>query len=80
VVPHVPTPGHEVRDAALTADQAAAKVVRAMEDRPLTVDRWVGSLGEQLSLLAPRFSDWVMYRYDRKRPDSDAARSPSRRP
>ncbi|MEO6510720.1 MAG: SDR family NAD(P)-dependent oxidoreductase [Nocardioides sp.] len=70
----LPTPGHEVRDAALTADQAAAKVVRAMEDRPLTVDRWIGSLGELVSLLAPRFSDWVMYRYDKRRPDSAAAR------
>jgi len=70
----LPTPGHEIRGGALTAEQAAAKVVRALEDRPLTVDRWIGGLGELLNILAPRFSDWVMYRYDRKRPDSAAAR------
>jgi NAD(P)-dependent dehydrogenase (short-subunit alcohol dehydrogenase family) len=69
----LPTPGHEIRGAALTSDQAAAKVVRALEDRPLTVNRWIGSLGEVLNILLPRFSDWVMYRYDRKRPDSAAA-------
>ena len=70
----LPTPCHEICGAALTSDQAAAKVVRALEDRPLTVDRWIGGLGELLNILAPRFSDWVMYRYDRKRPDSAAAR------
>ena len=70
----LPTPGHEIRGAALTSDQAAAKVVRALEDRPLTVDRWIGGLGELLNILLPRFSDWMMYRYDRKRPDSAAAR------
>ena len=59
---------------ALTADQAAAKVVRALEERPLTVDRWIGRLGEWVGILTPRFSDSVMYRYDRQRPDSAAAR------
>jgi NAD(P)-dependent dehydrogenase (short-subunit alcohol dehydrogenase family) len=69
----LPTPGHEVRRA-LTADQAAAKVVRALEDRPLTVDRWIGRVGELSNILAPRLSDAMMYRYDRARPDSAAAR------
>ena len=59
---------------ALTADQAAAKVVRALEERPLTVDRWIGRLGEWVAILAPRFSDSVMYRYDKQRSDSAAAR------
>ena len=74
----LPTPNHEIRGGALTADQAGAKVRRALEDRPVTVDRWIGGLGELFTLLAPRFSDWVMYRYDRKRPDSAAARGPAR--
>ena len=59
---------------ALTADQAAANVVRALEERPLTVDRWIGRLGEWVAILTPRFSDSVMYRYDRQRADSAAAR------
>jgi NAD(P)-dependent dehydrogenase (short-subunit alcohol dehydrogenase family) len=69
----LPTPGHELRKA-LTADQAAATVVRALEERPLTVDRWIGRVGEWVGILTPRFSDSVMYRYDRRRPDSAAAR------
>ena len=69
----LPTPGHEVRRA-LTADQAAAKVVRALEDRPLTVDRWIGRFGELFNILAPRLSDSVMHSYDERRPDSAAAR------
>ena len=49
-------------------------MVRALEERPLTVDRWIGRLGEWVAILTPRFSDSVMYRYDEKRPDSAAAR------
>ena len=43
-------------------------------ERPLTVDRWIGRLGEWVGILTPRFSDSVMYRYDRQRADSAAAR------
>jgi hypothetical protein len=50
------------------------QVVRALEERPLTVDRWIGRLGEWVGILTPRFSDSVMYRYDQQRPDSAAAR------
>jgi NAD(P)-dependent dehydrogenase (short-subunit alcohol dehydrogenase family) len=34
----------------------------------------VRRLGEWVAILAPRFSDSVMYRYDKQRPDSAAAR------
>ena len=69
----VPTPGYEGRKA-LTADQAAARVVRALEDRPVTVDNAVARAGELLNLVAPRLSDALMSRYDRAHPDSAAAR------
>ena len=48
---------------ALTAEQAAERVVRALEDRPLTVDTVVGRVGEVLNIVAPRLSDALMHRY-----------------
>ncbi|WP_240641310.1 SDR family NAD(P)-dependent oxidoreductase [Nocardioides ferulae] len=60
---------------ALTPEQAAAKVVRAMEDRPLTVDTLPGRVGEVLNLVAPRLSDYLFHLLDRAQPDSAAARS-----
>ena len=50
---------------ALTAEQAAERVVRALEDRPITVDTVVGRVGEVLNIVAPRLSDALMSRYDR---------------
>jgi NAD(P)-dependent dehydrogenase (short-subunit alcohol dehydrogenase family) len=50
---------------ALTAEQAAERVVRALEDRPLTVDTVVGRVGEVLNIVAPRLSDALMSRYGR---------------
>ncbi len=58
----------------LTPEQAAAKVVRALEDRPVTVDGLVGRVGEVLALVAPRLSDLAMAALDRRQPDSAAAR------
>jgi short-subunit dehydrogenase len=72
----VPTGSVEDRRA-LSAEQAAARVVRALEDRPIVVSNLAAHLGEVLSLLAPRLSDALMYRYDRAVPDSRAARGDS---
>jgi NAD(P)-dependent dehydrogenase (short-subunit alcohol dehydrogenase family) len=69
----VPTGSWEERRS-LTAEQAARKIVRALEERPVTVDLVSGRLGELLNLAAPRLSDALMARYDRMAPDSRAAR------
>ena len=63
---------------ALTPEQAAAKVVRALEDRPVTVNTAAGTLGEILNLVAPRLSDALFSRFDRAWPDSQAALPVSR--
>ena len=55
-------------------EQAAATVVRALEDRPLTVSTVPGRVGEVLNLVAPRLSDAAFHRLDRRMPDSRAAR------
>lgn len=69
----VPTDSYEDRRA-LTAEQAGARVVRALEERPVTVDLLAGRVGELLNIAAPRLSDALMARYDRMSPDSPAAR------
>jgi short-subunit dehydrogenase len=61
------------RTPALTPEQAAAKVVRALEERPLTVNTVVGSVAEVLNLVAPRLSDAVSHAAARRFPDSPAA-------
>jgi NAD(P)-dependent dehydrogenase (short-subunit alcohol dehydrogenase family) len=58
----------------LTPEQAADRVVRALEDRPLTTGTVPGRLGEWLNLLAPRLSDAAFHRIGRCVPDSRAAR------
>jgi NAD(P)-dependent dehydrogenase (short-subunit alcohol dehydrogenase family) len=63
---------------ALTPEQAAAKVVRALEDRPVTVNTAAGTVGEILNLVAPRLSDALFSRFDRAWPDSQAALPVSR--
>jgi len=65
----VPTAAYENRKA-LTPEQAATRVVRALEDRPVTVDNVAARLGELLNIVAPRLSDALMNRYDRRFPDS----------
>ncbi|WP_341928328.1 SDR family NAD(P)-dependent oxidoreductase [Nocardioides psychrotolerans] len=56
-----------------TAEQAAARVVRALEDRPITVDTVAGQVGEVLNLVVPRLSDALFHRFDRAFGDSRAA-------
>ncbi|MCW2792996.1 MAG: short-chain dehydrogenase/reductase [Nocardioides sp.] len=68
-----PTEAYADRRAA-TPDQAAARVVRALEDRPVTVNVLAGNVGEVLNLVAPRLSDALFWRFDRAYPDSAAAR------
>jgi len=63
----------------LTPEQAAARVVRALEDRPLTTGTVPGRLGEWFNLVAPRLSDAAFHRLDRRVPDSRAARGDVRR-
>ena len=61
----------------LTPEQAARKVVRALEDRPITMGGAVGSVSEVLNLVAPRLSDFTMATLDRLVPDSAAAKGVS---
>jgi len=64
----------------LTPEQAAARVVRALEDRPLTTGTVPGRLGELVNLVAPRLSDAAYHRIDQRVPDSRAARGKPPRP
>lgn len=61
------------RSPAMSPEQAAAKVVRALEDRPLTVDTVAGSVAEVLNLVFPRLSDAVSHAAAKRFPDSPAA-------
>jgi NAD(P)-dependent dehydrogenase (short-subunit alcohol dehydrogenase family) len=68
------------RAPAKTPEQAAALVVRALEDRPLTMGTVVSNVGEVLNLVAPRLMDAFFAATDRRVPDSRAARGlPPRR-
>ena len=69
----VPTQTVEDRRA-MSPHAAGLRVVRALEERPLTVNPLVGSVGEVLNLALPRVSDAVMHRFHRSTPDSPAAR------
>jgi NAD(P)-dependent dehydrogenase (short-subunit alcohol dehydrogenase family) len=62
------------RSRAKTPEQAAALLVRALEDRPLTISTAVGNVTEVLNLLAPRLMDAVAATGARRYPDSPAAR------
>jgi NAD(P)-dependent dehydrogenase (short-subunit alcohol dehydrogenase family) len=66
-----PTEAYAGRGA--SPEQAAARVLRALEDRPVTVNTPAGDVGELLNLLAPRLSDWLFHRLDSRSPDSRAA-------
>ena len=68
----VPTGNFEDRRV-ITPEQAAERVVRALEDRPVTVDTVIGTVGEWVGLLAPRASDALVHRLHRGSPDSAAA-------
>ena len=60
---------------ALSPEQAAAKVLRALEDRPLTMGTTISNVGEVLNLLAPRATDLFFAAAHQRMPDSRAARS-----
>ena len=68
----VPTDVYDNR-ASMSAEQAAAEVVRALEDRPVTWDTVAGRVGEVANIVAPRLSDALMSRFHRAVPDSAAA-------
>ena len=70
-----PTEAYAGRGA--TPEQAADRVVRALERRPVHVNTAAGTVGEVLGLVAPRLSDWAFHRFDRMFPDSAAARGSS---
>ena len=67
-----PTDAYDDR-ASISAEQAADKVVRALEERPVTWDTAAGRVGEVLNIVAPRLSDALMSRFHRAEPDSTAA-------
>ncbi len=58
---------------AKTPEQAAQLVVRALEDRPLTISTAAGRVGEVLNLVAPRAMDAGMALLSVRVPDSPAA-------
>jgi NAD(P)-dependent dehydrogenase (short-subunit alcohol dehydrogenase family) len=62
------------RARAATPQQAAERVARALEDRPVTVNTLPGTAAEVLNLLAPRLMDAALSAADRRFPDSAAAR------
>lgn len=62
------------RSRAKTPEQAAALIVRALEDRPLTISTAVGSIAEILNLAAPRLMDAIAAAGSSRFPDSPAAR------
>lgn len=59
---------------ARSAADAGALVVRALEDRPVSIDTIAGRVGEVANLIAPRLSDAVAATLGRFTPDSEAAR------
>lgn len=68
-----PTDAYDGRRAE-SPEQCAERLVRALEDRPVTVNGVIGSTAEVLNLVAPRFSDFLAAELSRRMPDSAAAR------
>jgi short-subunit dehydrogenase len=62
------------RAPAKTPEQAAMMIVRACEDRPLTISTAVGSIAEVLNLVTPRLMDALASAGSSRYPDSAAAR------
>ena len=54
--------------------ESPEQIVRALEDRPITVNGFIGSISEVFNLVAPRLSDFVFAEMSRRLPDSAAAR------
>lgn len=57
-----------------SAEECAERVVRALEDRPVTVDGAFGSFYELFNVVTPRLADLVMAVAHRRGEDSPAAR------
>lgn len=68
------------RAPAKSPEQAAALIVRALEDRPLTISTAVGSVAEVLNVAAPRLMDALAAAGASRFPDSRAARGEMRPP
>ncbi|MCW2762941.1 MAG: hypothetical protein JWR85_3142 [Marmoricola sp.] len=64
---------------AKSPEQAALLVVRALEDRPVTISTAAGRIGEVLNLVAPRVMDAAMALMGARVPDSAAAKARSDR-
>jgi short-subunit dehydrogenase len=62
------------RTPAMTPQEAARLVVRALEDRPVTMDTMVGRVVEVANLAVPRLSDAVSHHLAKLFPESPAAR------
>ena len=62
------------RSPAKTPEEAAGLILRALEDRPLTISTAVGNVAEVLNLAAPRLMDAIAAAGSRRFPDSPAAR------
>lgn len=58
---------------AMSAEEAAARVVRALEDRPVVWNIPIGVAGELVGFVAPRLMDAVMWRLDQRTNNSAAA-------
>jgi len=69
----VPTDVYDDRSS-MSPEQAAAAVVRALEDRAVTWSTAAGRVGEVVNVVAPRLSDALMSRFHRAEADSAAAR------
>ena len=61
-------------------EHCAERIVRALEDRPITVDGIVGTVTEVFNLVSPRLADFVFAEMSRRVPDSAAARGDARVP
>jgi hypothetical protein len=61
------------RSPALSPERAALRVVRALEDRPITIDTVAGNLAGVFNVVAPRLSDALSHAASRRFPDSRAA-------
>ncbi len=69
-----PTEEYDERKA-MSPDQAAAAIVRALEDRPVVWNIPAGLLGEVVNLVTPRLADLALHRYDRMTRNSAAAQA-----
>lgn len=58
---------------ALTPEQAAERIIRALEDRPIFSNEWMGTPSQLFQLAFPRLSDAMAAAGHRRVPDSRAA-------